>query len=152
MLEKANRKFATQFNQVVAENIALEIAKEERDQAVEEQKRTSSKLEKADQESARLRNQRDEARAESEALRTEARNVHTAMSEDARMLRVSNQQNGAMAQHASETASLRAEVNQVRLQNFTLKSSIFDLQFLVRNNAENRQQLLEYPGANIVPQ
>jgi hypothetical protein len=48
MLDKANRKFATQFNQVMAENIALEKAKEERDQAVEEQKRTSSKLEKAD--------------------------------------------------------------------------------------------------------
>ena len=152
MLDKANRKFATQFNQVVAENIALEKAKEERDQAVEEQKRTSSKLEKADQESARLRSQRDEVRAENTTLRTEARNVHTAMSEGARMLRESNQQIEAMSQQAAETASMRSEVNQVRLQNFTLQRSIFDLQFLILNNAENRQQLLEYPGANIVPQ
>jgi hypothetical protein len=142
----AVQELANQFNQVVAENVALGKIKEERDQALEEQKRTISKLEKADQESARLRIQRDEARAENTTLRTQARDVHTAISEGAKMLQVSNQQNDAMAQQASETASLRSEVNQVRLQNFTLQRSVYDLQFIILNNAENRQQLLEYGG------
>lgn len=151
-LEQVNQEFASRFNQVVAENIALGKAKEELEQAKEEQKRTVSKLEKADQESARLRGQRDNARAEITTLRTQARDVHTAMSEGARMLRESNQQNGVVAQQAAETASLRAEVNQVRLQNFTLQRSIFDLQFLILNNAENRQQLLDYGGSNFPAQ
>lgn len=141
----AVKELVNQFNQVVAENVALEKIKEERDQALEEQKRTVSKLEKAGQESARLRSQRDEARAENTTLRTQTRDVHTA-SEGAKMLQVSNQQNDAMAQQAAETASLRSEVNQVRLQNFTLQRSIYDLQFVILNNAENRQQLLEYGG------
>ena len=151
-LEKVNQEFANKFNQVVAENIALGKAKEERDQAIEEQKRTVSKLEKADQESARLRSERDEARVENMTLRTDARKVHTAISEGARMLRASTQQNEAMAQQATETANLRAEVNQVRLQNFTLQRSIYDLQFIILNNAENRQQLLEYGGSNFPAQ
>jgi len=152
MLEKVNQEFADKFNQVVAENTALGKAKEERDHAIEEQKRTASNLEKAVQESTRLRSQRDEARAENTTLRNDARNVHTAMSEGARMLRASNQQNETMAQQAAETASLRTEVNQVRLQNFTLQRSVYDLQFIILNNAENRQQLLEYGGANLPAQ
>ncbi|GAB7335951.1 hypothetical protein MBLNU13_g08195t1 [Cladosporium sp. NU13] len=152
MLEKVNQDLANKFNQVVAENIALGKVKEERDQAIEEQKRTASNLEKVVQESARLRSQRDEARAENTTLRTDARNVHTAISEGARMLKASNQQNEAMAQQATETASLRAEVNQVRLQNFTLQRSIYDLQLIILNNAENRQQLLEYGGSNFPAQ
>jgi hypothetical protein len=74
------------------------------------------------------------------------------MSEGAKMLRASNQQNETMAQQAAETASLRTEVNQVRLQNFTLQRSVYDLQFIILNNAENRQQLLEYGGANFPAQ
>ncbi|KAM0711360.1 hypothetical protein Q7P35_002100 [Cladosporium inversicolor] len=151
-LEQVNQEFASRFNQVVAENIALGKAKKELEQAKEDQKRTGSKLEKADQESARLRSQRDEVRAEITNLRTQARDVHTAMSEGARMLRVSNQQNDVVSQEAAETASLRAEVNQVRLQNFTLQRSIFDLQFLILSNAENKQQLLEYGGSNFPAQ
>jgi hypothetical protein len=130
----------------VVENVALVKAKEERDRTIEEQKCMISKLEKADQECARLRSQRDEARAENTTLRNQARDVHNAMSEGAKMLRASNQQKDDMAQQAAETASLRTELNQVRLQNFTLQRSIYDLQFIILNNAENRQQLLEYGG------
>lgn len=145
-LEKFNQELVNQFNQVVAENVALGKIKEERDQALEEQKRTASNLEKALQESARLRSQRNEVRTENSTLRAQASDVHTATPEGTRMLRVSSQQNGAMAQQAAETASLRSELNQVRLQNFTLQRSIYDLQFIILNNAENRQQLLEYGG------
>ena len=71
----------------------------------------------------------------------------------ARMLSLAGfEDHEAMAQQATETANLRAEVNQVRLQNFTLQRSIYDLQFIILNNAENRQQLLEYGGSNFPAQ
>jgi hypothetical protein len=148
MLEKVNQEFASQFNQVVAENTALGKFKLECDQAKEEQKRTASELKKSTQESVRSRSQRDEVRAENATLRTQARNTHNAMSEGARMLMMSTQQNEAMVQQAAETAGLRAEVNQLRLHNFTLQRSIYDLQFVILSNAENKQQLLEYGGMN----
>ena len=150
-LEKINKELASQFNQVVAENTALNKVKQEHDQVVEEQKRTASKLEKAVEESARLRTQRDKVRAENTTLRTQARNNQTTISEGAKMLSVSTQQNEVMAHQAAQMANLRAEVNQVRLQNFTLQRSIYDLQFIILNNAENRQQLLEYGGTNLAP-
>jgi hypothetical protein len=95
-----------------------------------------------------LRSQRDEVRAENTSLRTKARNDHTTISEGAKMLSVSTQQNENTAQQAAEAAGLRAEVNQVRLQNSTLQRSIYDLRFLIPSNAEIKQQLLEYGGLN----
>lgn len=128
----------------VVEYTAFLKIKRERDGAIEEQKAATQKLEKANQEYVELRRRFNESVAESNMLRNRARTSEVE--------RLRDQNSQAMVQHAAEVSLLKAEVNQARLNNFTLQRSIYDLQFLILSNAENRQQLLDYGVPNFVPQ
>jgi hypothetical protein len=90
--------------------------------------------------------------AENKSLKSKTKRDQYALSEGAKMLTAATEQNQAMGQQAAETAALKLEVNQARLNNFTLQRSIYDLQYLVLNDAEDRQLLLQCGPPTFVPQ
>jgi hypothetical protein len=126
--------------------------RQERDQATEQQEATARMLAKVWQDFYELQRRHDEEVAENRSLQEKIKKDQYALTEGAKRLTAATNQNQAMGQQVAETAGLKAEVNQARLNNFTLQRSIYDLQFLILNDAENRQLLLECGPPTFVPQ
>ena len=115
---------------------SLEIAREDRDC-------TSASLYLITNELARAEGERDQARTERDRARGQA----------------TTQQGTAAQMLAKVNQEFANKYNQVVTENAALRKakeererSVYDLQFIILNNAENRQQLLEYGGANFPAQ
>jgi chromosome segregation ATPase len=153
-----NEFFASQASlaktkqELVAATATVTATRYGRDQLAEEQRATARTLEQVREELHELRLRHEDVVAENKSLQSKSKRDQNALSEGAKMLTAATSQNQAMGQQVAETASLKAEVNQARLNNFTLQRSIYDLQYLILNDAENRQLLLECGPPTFVPQ
>jgi chromosome segregation ATPase len=153
-----NEFFASQASlaktkqELVAATATVTATRYGRDQLAEEQRATARTLEQVREELHELRLRHEDVVAENKSLQSKSKRDQNALSEGAKMLTAVTSQNQAMGQQVAETASLKAEVNQARLNNFTLQRSIYDLQYLILNDAENRQLLLECGPPTFVPQ
>ena len=148
MLLKANQDVSMLRNQLNQTAVDDAKVKMDRDRVIEEHKTTERMLEKANQEIAGLHSRLQEVAANDTSLHKQISKDHLAMSRGAmtlqRMTQATTQamqQQEAVAQQATDASALRTELNVARLSNFTLQRSLWDLQFLILNNAENMQQL-----------
>lgn len=148
MLLKANQDVSMLRNQLNQTAVDDAKVKMDRDRVIEEHKTTERMLEKANQEIAGLHSRLQEVAANDTSLHKQISKDHLAMSRGAMTLQTMTQattqamqQQEAVAQQATDASALRTELNVARLSNFTLQRSLWDLQFLILNNAENMQQL-----------